>query len=185
MGIRFWTLPLIFISSYSPLALIVYVHDLPEAGPFYRPEHPFTAFTFLGIAALSVVALWGTMRSFRSGGAPITVQKVSNKSGELVNYAVPYMITFFTFDAGDWRSLVAFGLFMALMFALTVRTHNILLNPVLSLLGYNLYDVEYLDGKSPKQSAFLSEHPLAPGDVCLVEKASLFLRIVTCVNPSV
>lgn len=95
------------------------------------------------------------------------------------------MISFFGFDLGDLRASSAFGIFMILMFILTIRTQNIFINPLLALIGYGLYDVEYMAENQCRHATFLSKHEFFNGDSCLVRDVSRFLYVVTKVNPEV
>ena len=189
MKLHPWTAWLIFISSYSPLALIICIRDLKEGanllGDFhFGLQHPQAVYWILAVALLSVAVLLLTMRSIE-GGDPVKVTRVQNQSGELVNYAIPYMITFFEFDLGDGRSVAAFAAFMLLMLLLTMRTHNIFINPVLSLFRYGLYEVEYEENGKAKQATFLAKKEFWREDTCRVRRLSRFLFVVTEVNPTV
>jgi hypothetical protein len=182
MKTRIWAAVLIFISSYSPLAIIIFIKDFRTDS--FTLVHPYASLGILLLAFTSVGLLYLSMLSIRQGD-PVKVVRVSNQSGELVNYAIPYMITFFEFDLGDIRSVAAFGVFMLLMFWLTVRTQNIFINPILSLRGYGLYDVEYEENGKEKQATFLAKDEFWRGDTCLIRGVSRFLFVVTRVNPTV
>jgi hypothetical protein len=180
MKLRIWAAIIIFISSYSPLALILLIKDLDKVT--WTLRNPIIAISILAIAAISVFVLSITTRVIRQGDV-VTLTRVSSKSGELVNYTIPYMISFFGFDLGDWRELSAFIVFMLLMCMLTIRTQNIFINPILALQGYGLYDVEFKEGAEIKQAIFLSRNELHSGENCLIRRLSYFLYFVTETNP--
>ena len=52
------------------------------------------------------------------------------------------MVTFFVMNLDDTKMLLSFGFFM-LIILMTLKTHNIFVNPILACLGYNLYDVTH------------------------------------------
>lgn len=45
-------------------------------------------------------------------GIPEKISKVSNKSGDMFTYTIPYMISFFNFNLGDWKMLLSLFVFM-------------------------------------------------------------------------
>jgi len=118
-------------------------------------------------------------------GETITVTRVSNQSGELVNYTIPYMISFFGFKLNDYQALSCFFIFMILMCVLTIRTQNIFINPILALAGYGLYDVEFTRGKEDFHAIILSQYKLHRNQQCTVRQLSDFLYCVTDPKPEV
>lgn len=182
LKLRLWAAVVIFVSSYSPLGIILFIKDFAPAS--FKLRHPISSSIILSVAVLSAFILLLTMRNIRHGDL-IKIERISNQSGQLVNYTIPYMISFFGFDIGDLRASLSFFVFMALMFILTIRTQNIFINPLLALLGYGLYDVEYRKGDQTWHATFLSKNDFFKGDYCLVRDVSRFLYVVTRVNPEV
>lgn len=180
MKLRLWAALAIFISSYSPLAVILLIKDLDEKT--FIPQHPWVAGSLLAVALISVPVVLIAASSVKHGNS-VTVVRVSNQSGELVNYSIPYMISFFEFSLGEWKALISFGLFLALMFVLTVRTQNIFINPILALVGYGLYDVEFTSAGVTQQATFLARRSLFAGDIARVRQLSRFLYLVTSPRP--
>lgn len=111
----------------------------------------------------------------------MTILKVANKSGDMFTYTIPYMISFFNFNLGDWKTLLSLFVFMALMFGLAYRTQNMFINPVLALAGYGLYDCQFRDGPKENQGLIISKLPPEAGDTCVVERLSYFLYFATTV----
>jgi len=171
---------LIFISSYFPLALIFLIKDLDASS--YYPQHPLIA---AAIAILTLIACLSVLVAARSitGGVPVKMIKMSNKSGDMFTYTIPYMVSFYNFTLGDWKTLLSLLVFMILMFALTYRTQNLLVNPVLALAGYGLYDCQFKDGASDNQGFILSKVEFRVGDTCVIERLSAFLYFVTKIIP--
>jgi len=115
-------------------------------------------------------------------GVPVKVTKVSNKSGDMFTYTIPYMISFYNFNLGDWKTLASLLVFMSLMFALAYRTQNVFVNPVLALAGYGLYDCQFSDGNRDVQGLLISKHEFQLGDTCVVERLSNCLYFVSSVQ---
>lgn len=179
MKLRFLSSLLIFISSYFPLALIFIIKDLDDTT--FLPRHAITAAI---IAVLVMIACAIVLRAARKiqSGVPVEVTKVSIKSGDMFTYTIPYMISFYNFNLGDWKTLLSLFVFMSLMFALSYRTQNVFINPVLALAGYGLYDCQFKDGSREVQGLLISRYKFQLGDTCIVEQLSNFLYIVSSVK---
>lgn len=179
MKLRLWSSLMIFVSSYFPLGFIAIVKDLDPTT--FRPQHPVIALVIAATFCFCVVALWLAVTTIPSG-LPVTITKVSNRSGDLFAYTIPYMISFYNFNLGDWRTLLCLGIFLLLLFVLAYQTRSVLVNPVLALVGYGLYDAQFKDGVVDRQGMLLSRSEFAVGDVCHVYRLSNFLYLVTAVE---
>lgn len=189
MKLRAWASILIFLSAYSPLSIIFAIQDFDEwVQPlpdypwivFPAVEHPWIVRTTIVVSIMSCVLLFVCMRGIKNSDRPVTILNVSNRSGELINYSIPYMISFFVTDLGDKQLALSFLFFMLIMYFLTLKTHNIFVNPILALLGYNLYDVTFVRDGIECESFFLVKKPrLNPGQSCQIEELSEQLYLVT------
>jgi len=141
MKLRFLSSLLIFLSAYSPLSIIFLIQDFD----LEKKElmHATIVWSIIGVSIISCILTWTAIRFLRMSSPPIIVKSVSNRSGELINYSIPYMISFFVMDLGNLKLLLSFGFFMFIMYVLTMKTHNIFINPMLAVMGYNIYDVKY------------------------------------------
>lgn len=186
MNTRFWGAVLIFLSAYSPLSVIFIVQDIQYKDGHLYFNHPFLTFGYLLVSIVSCIILIGTVKSLISGGPPATIIKVSKRSGELINYSIPYMISFFVVDLGAVRTLLSFGFFMILMFWVTYKTHNIFINPILACLGYNLYDVTYKQNNQLHDAYIIHKgNTLFPDDVCRLAEVSEQLFLCTELNKEI
>jgi len=174
---------LIFLSAYSPLSIIFLIQDLNWK--LKTVEHPCIIYPILGVSLLSVVLIWATVKFIKVSTPPVKVVSVSNKSGELINYSIPYMISFFVMDLSQTKLLVSFGFFMFIMYVLTLKTHNIFINPILAVIGYNIYDVKFDKNGRELQAYFLIKGDrLKKTETCRIVELSEHLYLVTERNPS-
>lgn len=180
MQLHFLSALAIFISGYAPLGLILIVKDLNEVT--FWPEHPARVVTLLLIFALSAIFTLSAASHIRQG-VPVKIARVSNKSGDMFTYTIPYMMSFYKFDLGDWKLLLCLFIFLAMMFVLSYRTQNVFVNPVLALAGYGLYDCQFKDGPQEKQGLLLSKQHFQVGDYCSVQRLSNLMYFVTHVQP--
>jgi hypothetical protein len=169
---------LLFISAYSPLFVILAVKDFD----FYSNcsfKHPIGISILLGIAALSVTLLFITINSIRRGNMPVTVKSVKNRSVDLINYTIPYIVSFFGFDLAKLEDIISLSIFLLLLLLLTIKSKSVFMNPILLLAGYNLYDLEYsYDGKVGS-TIVISKHEMKLGERFYIRSLTRFLYFVT------
>jgi len=180
MKLRFFIAVIVFISSYFPLGLIVIIKDLDPTT--FLPQHPIVAAVVLSVVILACGTTILAAKMIRNG-LPFVVTKITNRSADMFTYTIPYMISFYNFNLGDWKTLTCLGIFMSLMFVLAYRTQNMLVNPVLAIAGYGLYDCQMKDSDLEIQALLISKERFNVGDTCVVERLSNFLYFVSQVNP--
>jgi hypothetical protein len=184
MKLRIISSLLIFISAYSPLSIIFFIQDFDWKNKTLL--HPDIMYPILGISAISVIIIWAAVKFIKISSPPVKILSVSNKSGELINYSIPYMISFFVMDLSQTKLLVSFGFFMFVMYILTLKTHNIFVNPILAVIGYNIYDVIYeKDGRELQTYFLIKGDRLKKNESCRIVELSEHLFLATERNPEV
>ena len=155
MKLRFWASVLIFISAYSPLSVIFLIQDFELPG--WRLKHPLVIGITLAVSVISCIAIWVAVSRLKTSSPPVKILKVSNRSGELVNYSIPYLVSFFALNLDDTKMLLSFGFFMVIMYWMTLKTHNIFVNPILGpVLAMIVYDVQYKRRSKEREDFFFS-----------------------------
>ena len=171
---RIFTSILLFISAYSPLVLILAVKDWDFSVKNYF-KHPLAIYIMLGVAIISVILLFSTVQFLKRGNMPVKIKSVKNRSGDLINYTIPYIVSFFSFDLSKMADVISLSIFLLLMLFLTIKSKSIFLNPILLLSGYNLYDLDFeFDGKEDYRIV-LSKHEPKAGDKFYVRNLTRFL----------
>jgi len=178
LRLRFLSSILIFISAYSPLSIIFLIQDFDTKT--HRLQNPWLVLGILLVALLSCLAVWASVSQTQVSTPPVSIVRVSNKSGELINYSIPYMVSFFVEDLTNTKVLVSFAFFMLIMYWMTLKTHNIFINPMLAVMGYNIYDVQYKRDGRELQDFFLIKGPrLNKDETCRIAGLSERLFLVT------
>ena len=184
MKLRFLSSVIIFLSAYSPLSIIFFIQNF--SFETLELSHKPIILSILGTSAISCVLLWATVRLPKSSSPPVTVKSISNKSGELVSYTIPYMVSFFLIEHWNEKTLASFAFFMFIMFWLTLKTHTIFNNPILAMMGYNIYDVLYEKNGREHQDYFLIKcGRLHKNETYRIVEISEQLYLVTDKNPEV
>src|ERR1051325_5453476 len=89
---RLWASFIIFVSAYAPLSLLFAVRDVEDATS--RFKHPGFVVGSLALAVASVALLLWIFAKLR-GQFTVSVSRVELRSNDLMNYSIPYVISFF------------------------------------------------------------------------------------------
>jgi hypothetical protein len=166
----------IFLGSYLPLSVILLVQDVDytllrrsfcwqiwsENSACVVPlAHPRLSLTIVGICfvsfCLSLLAL-----SISQPKLPVDVTEAHYIPAELMNYTLPYIVAFMGIGYQETGKLVGLAIFLAWMFLITHKSGQVILNPVLAVLGWRLYEVKYV---FPGNSEVNDGRALAKGNV--------------------
>lgn len=178
MQLRWFSSIFIFLSAYSPLSIIFLIQDFDFKT--FEIGHPLIVYSMIAVSVISCLFIWAAVRFMSVSTPPVTVVSVSNRSGELINYSIPYMLSFFVMDLSNINLLVSFAFFMLIMYWMTLKTHNIFINPVLAMMGYNIYDVHYKrDGHEFQDFFLIKGGRLRRNESCRVVELSEQLLLVT------
>ena len=130
---------ILFLSSYIPLWVIFAIITL-------RTMRGVS----IGFVVLSVVRLAGTVifRRLVQGfeGIEMPVGVIRRKDSDTMSYIASYIIPFAATAFDKTEQVVALAVFLVVLCAVYINSSMIHINPILSLMGYNLYEIEDTDG---------------------------------------
>ncbi|WP_223250896.1 hypothetical protein [Rhodanobacter denitrificans] len=168
----------LFIGSYFPLAVIMLVQDIPKkylGAPFCGMasrsnctfqifEHPCLA---LGSVLLTGVSLLFTHWSLQRIKLRFDVEVIETKSipNDLINYVFPYIVSFMGLSYGDSGKTMGFVVFLIVLFVITYRSGQIVMNPLLIIFGWRIYEAKMVIGqnKEVRITRVLKQGKLLPG----------------------
>jgi hypothetical protein len=178
MQFRVLTAFLIFLGSYLPLALILAAQDISASWwqkPICRWSHlaanqcdynPFSH-PVLALAPLVVtcLAVYLSHLIFRRIYFPFDIMVNSAKStpNEIINYVFPYVVSFMGIAYDQQEKLVGFFIFLLWLFAITYKSGQIIMNPLLLMLGWNLYEANITVNNSNRDVRILKRGQLRTG----------------------
>jgi len=154
---RFHLVPgfLIFLGSYLPLAIILAMQDISTqwwgrpfcsiAGlkngecQFIPFDNPALSVTFLATTAIATLLAKSSLQKIRYPFL-LNVKRMKATPNEIINYTFPYVVSFMGITYGDPQKLIGFGVFLLWMFAITLKSGQILMNPLLLIFGWKLYE---------------------------------------------
>jgi hypothetical protein len=175
---RILTAILLFISAYAPLFVILAVKDF-DFSCTLKFKHSIPVYILLWLTACSIGLLFYAVGSIKRGNMPVKVKTVKSRSVDLINYTIPYIVSFFGFDLSKTEDVVSLIIFLLLMLLLTIKSKSVFMNPILLLAGYNLYDLEYeFDGKT-NTVIVISKHEMRNGEAYYIRSLTRFLYFVT------
>jgi hypothetical protein len=84
-------------------------------------------------------------------------------SNELINYTFPYVVSFMGITYADSQKLLGFGVFLLWMFAITYRSGQILMNPLLIVFGWRLHEATVVINDVERDVRILKKGQLSAG----------------------
>lgn len=160
----------IFFGSYLPLACILLVQDF-DAGLIghaacvdLRSEYCIIPFRHsgwsVGLFLFCVLCLGVTLLALQLAHPKIQIeiQEASYVPTDLMNYTLPYVVSFMNTDYDRTSQFLGMFIFLAWLFWLTHKAGQVLLSPVLIAFGWRLYDITY---KFPADNAIRTGRALA------------------------
>jgi len=185
MQFRLGTATIVFLGSYMPLGVILLAQNvdysktgsafcwqLAEAGCNLPLRNPTTALLVFAIPLVCFLLTILLMRMIESG-KEIRIIEAKYIPADLMNYTLPYIVSFMSIDYQDVGKFIGLAVFLLWMFWISHKSGQIILNPVLIALGWRLYEIKYsfLGGQSGNDAAkehltrALVKGHLAPGEI--------------------
>jgi hypothetical protein len=131
---------ILFLSSFAPLFVVFGLLDSFGTG--------YPSIICYGIAAAATLFLAFALRTWRTmSPSRVTVARARHRDSDTIAYVATYIVPFATLGVETKRSQIALLLFVALVGVLYVRAHLFYVNPILSLLGYRLFEAETPSGR--------------------------------------
>jgi hypothetical protein len=166
---------LVFLGSYFPLALILALQDISNSSwsssictnwrscelPTF--VNPSLSLSILALTALCLCLTFGIFTKIRYK-YPVRVVEAKPIPSEIISYSFPYIVAFMGVDYGAPGKVAGLILFLTWLFIITFRSGQIILNPILLIFGWNLYEAKVLVNGHDRTVRVLSETKLVPGE---------------------
>jgi len=148
-----WAKIVLFLSSYSPLYVIVALraHDAVHSILGYRLEPVGVgpvelSYLSIGSVILTVVsvvflALMIRMNRTRQGQLS-EIEQYRNRSDMFTEYLLVYIFPFIVFEFSNVFDVAAFLVLFVTVAAIVIRSNRLFVNPVLVGFSYRVYEVE-------------------------------------------
>lgn len=166
---------LVFLGSYFPLALILALQDISNSSwssdictnwrscelPTF--VNPFLSLSILSLTALCLCLTFGILTKIRYK-YPVRVVEAKPIPSEIISYSFPYIVAFMGVDYGVQGKVAGLILFLTWLFIITFKSGQIILNPILLIFGWNLYEAKVLVNRHSRTVRVLSKTKLVPGE---------------------
>jgi hypothetical protein len=180
MQFRILTALTIFLGSYLPLSLILLAQNYDYSAstsslcwrlwssgcktPLKNPEFAISAFLVCATCFLVTLIVLALVKPKHE----IVMLEAKYIPTDLMNYTLPYVVSFMSIDYQDMSKFIGLAIFLAWMFWITYRSGQVLLNPLLIVFGWRLYDLRYRFPAEPKDvehtARALSRGPIEAGE---------------------
>ncbi len=133
---RRWVKVFLFFFAYSPLFVIFMLR-------YYNDLMWFTVFGIITASSFLVLAiLWHRGRK-ANPEEPQIIKEYLDETEHAINYIIPYLIAFLGFDLNQWSDRIALLLFMWVLYSVYSDSPRLMLvNPLLTTLGYRVYSMK-------------------------------------------
>ncbi|GHT67762.1 hypothetical protein FACS1894110_13850 [Spirochaetia bacterium] len=132
----------------------------------------------LSVVLFSIIMLFIIIGAYKKGDV-ITIKKVENRSTDIINYTIPYLLSFISMDLSSPADLISIGIFLTILMALTITSKSTFINPILAIVGYGLYDVSYSYGDNIYSKIVLSKKELNLGKKYHYNRLNQFMGLIT------
>jgi hypothetical protein len=174
---KLFTSILLFISAYSPLSLLLAVRDF-DFKSTHQLNNPLAIYILLGVTLVSIVLVFVILHFMPKGKLVVSLVSVKNKSVDIIGYTIPYMVAFFGIDLSKPDDIISLAIFLIVLFLLTVSSKAIFLNPILTIAGYGLYEIEYEYRGRTYSNTVISRMELQKGDQFYMKSLTRFLYFI-------
>lgn len=147
----------LYIGSYFPLCLVLLAQDIDfevtKSGLCSPSEwfdiacqvpflHPFWS---IGAVVVSATCLLITLWTLGKADVAhrICIAEAKHIPADLINYIIPYVVSFMGLDFASPSKIVGFAVFFVLIFWITYRSGQIVMNPILAVFGWKLFEIKY------------------------------------------
>lgn len=174
---RIITALIVFFGSYLPLSVILLVLNFDGnvaknnlclsilksecSLPFKTPV--LAIGIFLLCSACFALTLF-IINLVRTNDHPVQIEESKHIPSELMSYVLPYVVSFMTIDYQETSKLIGIFIFLLWMFWITFKSEQIIMNPMLTVLGWKLYDVKlkHQNDDQSYQGKLLSRYEVLP-----------------------
>lgn len=156
----------LFLVSYLPLFFIMVFRQIHKYYEYFNwggfnyvsIRIWFKYFSFVSIlAGFSLFGITGMLiflgnikRRTESNGEKIKVLDIENKNSETITYLFTYIIPFIFQDLSQLDNVVSIIVLILITYFLYVDSTLIIINPILTIFKYSIYNIEYEDKKEDK-----------------------------------
>lgn len=166
---------LVFLGSYFPLSLILALQDIAQstwdAGVCTNwrfctipiLNHPWLSLSAMVVTGLCLALTFLILRELRFK-YPVKITEAKPIPSELISYSFPYIVSFMGVDYGSLGKVAGLTAFLIWLFLITFKAGQVIMNPILLIFGWSLYEAKVIVNGHARIAKILSKSKLPPGD---------------------
>lgn len=166
---------LLFLGSYLPLAVILAIQDVSKSVwgsgicqqfpdcKYNIFDHPILSIGIISITLLCFIFTLLTLNLMRFKYS-INVIEAKHIPNEIISYSFPYVVSFMGVDYSSIGKIIGLATFLFWLFVITYKAGQILMNPLLVVFGWNLYEAKVRINGYERIEKILSKGYLMPGN---------------------
>jgi hypothetical protein len=131
---RRWILWSLFLSSYTPLFILLGVRSIGRSDGIAVAAGVLTVGGMVGTGLFLYTAP-------RKAAGDYELVDIESRDGDVGAYAATYLLPFLTIFSGSWQDVVSLAGFVVILGVVYVRSRLIYINPFLAVLGLRLWRV--------------------------------------------
>jgi len=133
----------LFLSSYLPLFAILAFQYRTATITVRGLSVPYASAFFAALCLVSLPFLVLVVRMQSNSSSDFKeVEEYRRRNDQVTSYLIVYIFAFFGLDLFNLNDLVAFVVFFGMVAIIQIRSSQLHVNPVLGLLGYDIYQVK-------------------------------------------
>ncbi|WP_312835135.1 hypothetical protein [Comamonas sp.] len=164
----------IFIGSYLPLSIILLIQDIDDhswsssfcwknlsncVAPSFK--NPWLSLPFFAVCTISCILLIKYFLKKNYATDEVYVQSSKPIPNDLINYVFPYIVSFMGMDFSDTKKFFGFIIFFLWLFLITYKSGQILMNPIILLSEWKLYEATVKTKEGSRHVRMLSSQKIA------------------------
>lgn len=178
MQLRIYAAFVLFLGSYLPLSVILLFQNfryellendlcwkMPLSSCVIPLRQPIISISFVGICLACLLFTLVVLKAIRVR-QDIDAAEIKHIPTDLMNYVLPYVVSFMGLDYNDIGKFVGFIVFLIWIFIITFKSERVIMNPVLTVFGWKLFEIKYTfpAGQVSSTAMALSRIDLNPGE---------------------
>jgi hypothetical protein len=154
-----------FLSSYTPLFIILFIKDMKDTIEIQTPlkwsdidlllNHPYWSAGLLSISIFSflIVCIFKFYSlSKQRGGQKIYINSIEIIKTDMINFCLPFLVGLIGLDYSSWQNRACVVFFLIFMFLIIRKLEVTFFNPMLTILGVGHAKITYCNfGDKEKQ----------------------------------
>ena len=134
---------LLFLSSYLPLFATLAFKSRTVTSTYFGVTAPFLSGFFLLLCVVPVSILFPVLRFQSTSNTDMKeIDEYRRRNDQITSYLLVYVFGYLSLEFFNLTSIIAFTIFFGTVAIIQVRSAQLHVNPVLGMIGYDIYRIK-------------------------------------------